>query len=392
MRIDRIVPLVGVLLGASALNPAGRFPLGTYVGNPNGNDAGAMASFKRQFDAHVAAMGGVRPKYFNIFTDFGQEPDRWPESARWAAWSSTQSGNRYVAPGSGMIPLVGVPLASGRGGWGNVDAFYRDTVAGKYDAAWTGIVDAYAGVGYKTVDFRIAYEMDGNFMPWAPGNSNAPGARADFVAAFRHVADAIHREGRAKHIRAVVHWNPAAINDSGYDIATLYPGDAYVDVIAVDLYSPMYPLTLLDWSSGGQSDLKDRAQWAAIPANRAHYWRYANASKRIPVPKLGNWGWSMAQTIAFAKLHHKPLGVDESGTGTSGQAIGPADDGEFPKALAAMLAEARGQGVPIHVVSIWDTQVSDGDWDFKNGSKPRAAAAWARWFGLPRRTGTERPR
>lgn len=368
------------LVSVLAATAAAPIPLGTYVGNAHGNDPAVMTMFKQQFDAHVAAIG-VRPKYFNIFTDFGKEPSEWPSSARWAAWSSKQSGEHYLAPASGMIPLVGVPLASNRSGWGNVDGFYRDTVAGKYDAAWTGIVDAYADVGYKTVDFRIAYEMDGNFMPWAPGNSNAPTARADFVAAFRHVADAIHGEGRAKHIQAVVHWNPAAINDTSYDVATLYPGDAYVDVIAIDIYSPMYPLSLLDWSTGGRTELTDRAAWAAIPANRAHHWRYTNASRRIPVPGPGNWGWSMAQAIAFAKLHGKPLGIDETGVGTSGQGLGPADDGEFPKMLATMLGEARTQGVQIHDVSIWDAHVSDGDWQFSNGSKPRAAAAWVRYFG-----------
>ena len=391
MRKNIILPVLGVLLSAFAPRGAERFPLGTYVGNPNGNDAVAMASFKRQFDAHITAMGGARPKYFNIFTDFGKPPAEWPSSARWAAWSSKQSGERYLAPASGIVPLVGLPLASNAGGWGKVDGFYQETVAGKYDAVWAGIVDAYAGVGYKTVDFRIAYEMDGNFMPWGPGNSRAPDVRPDFVAAFRHVADAIHREGRAKHIRAVVHWNPAAINDSGYDIATLYPGDQYVDVIGIDLYSPMYPLDLTDWSRGIEGDALNRPAWAANTANRLHHWRYTNASKRIPVPKLGNWGWSMAQAIAFAELHHKPLGVDETGTGSSGQALGPADDGEFPKALAGMLGEARARGVPIHVVSIWDTHVSDGDWDFENGSKPKAAAAWTRYFGI-HGAGAERPR
>ena len=280
-----------------------------------------------------------------------------------------------------MIPLVGVPLASNAGGWGKVDDFYRDTVAGKYDAAWDGIVDAWAGQGYRTVDFRLGYEMDGNFMPWAPGNSRRPTARADFTAAFAHVADRMHARARERQIRAIVHWNPAAIGDTAYDVATLWPGDAHVDVIGIDLYSPMYPFGLRDWSKGGHAEMADKAAWASVPANREHHWRYTNASARIPVPGPGNWGWSMSQAVAFARAHHKPLAVDETGTGTTGQALGPADDALFPEVLARMLAEARAQGVAVHLVSIWDTKVSDGDWDYKGGSKPKAAAAWARWFG-----------
>ncbi|WP_419815163.1 glycosyl hydrolase [Glacieibacterium sp.] len=368
---------------ASAAADAGRnrVVLGSYVGNANGNEPAAMRSFKQSYDQNVAAMGGARPRYFNVFTDFGQPPETWAKSASWAAWSSKQSGDAYIGPGSGSIPLVGVPLASNTLGWGKVDAFYQDVIAGRYDDVYAGIVDAYADNGYKTIDFRIAYEFNGNFMPWAPGNSKAPNARADFVAAFRHVADILHRQGKAKHVQALVHWNPAAINDTSYDVASLYPGDAYVDVIAVDLYNTMYPLTLADWTKGGKGDATDRQSWAASLDNRTHYWRYPNASRRTPTPKLGNWGWSIAQTIDMAKLHGKPMGVDETGTGTAHGALALNDDPEFPRFLARVLGEARDKGVTVHNVNIWDITVGDGAWQFRGGRQPKAAAAWAACFG-----------
>ena len=376
---------VGSVVLAGIAQAADRVVLGSYVGNANGNEKRAMQNFKEAYDQHVEAMGGARPRYFNIFTDFGQPPENWAKNASWSAWSSKQSGDAYLGPGSGAIPLVGVPLASNSLGWGKVDAFYQDVTAGKYDDAYAGIVDAYAGNGYKTVDFRIAYEFNGNFMAWAPGNSKAPDVRAHFVAAFRHVADILHRQGKAKNIKAVVHWNPAAINDTGYDVASLYPGDAYVDVIAVDLYNTMYPLSLVDWASGGQRDAADKQSWAASLENRKYYWRYPNASRRIPKPKLGNWGWSIAQTIELAKLHGKPLGVDETGSGTARGALALNDDAEFPRFLARVLGEAEAKGVTIHNVNIWDISVGDGNWQFRAGRQPKAAAAWAACFGGPTR-------
>ncbi|QXQ07584.1 hypothetical protein KX816_06075 [Sphingosinicellaceae bacterium] len=365
---------------------AAAYETGVYVGGPNGNDPKAMARFKHDFDAHIAALNGRRPKFFNTFTDFGQPTAAWISSANWGAWSAKQSGRDYLAAESGMIPLVGVPLASNTGGWGKVDTFYQEIIAGKYDAIYAGIVDAWAGQGYKTVDFRIAYEMNGNFMPWAPGNSKAPAARANFVAAFRHVADIIHARAKEKHIRAYIHWNPCAINDTSFDVQSLYPGDAYVDVISTDLYSPMYPLDLTDWSTGGTRQLGSKQEWADILANRVHYWHYPNASARIKQPKLGNWGWSLEQTIAMAKLHNKPIGFDEAGSGAAKGALGRDDEPEYPRFLAQQIARIEALGITVRNVNIWDTRLGDGDWEFKTGRKPLAAKVWAACFG------TEKPR
>lgn len=372
--------MVALPTAAAAATP---FPLGVYVGNANGNDTAAMERFKDGFRAHMTVLGS-RPKFFNAFTDFRRDPSQWASSASWGAWSSKRSGADYLGSQTGIIPVVGIPLAAPKQRFRTVDDFYRDTVAGRYDAAWTGIVDAWAGNGYKTIDFRIAYEMNGNFMPWAPGNSSAPDARRNFVLAFQHVADILHARARAKGVTAMVHWNPVAINHTSFDVTQLYPGDAYVDVIAIDQYSPMHPLDLTDWSTGGKVKLTDRQAWAAIPANRRHHWRYPNATFSQPVPGPRAWGWSMPQLIALAKLHGKPIGVDETGVGAgTGGGIGPADDPEFPRYLAGILAEARAQGVAIRNVMIWDAKLGDGHWDFRGGSKPLTAAAWRRYFGDP---------
>ena len=390
LTVNKLLRIAATSAIVAAFTPvaAVAYETGVYVGNPHGNDAKVMAQFKRDFDAHVRAMGGRKPKFFNTFTDFGKPTAEWVSSAKWGAWSAKQSGKAYLGPESGMLPLVGVPLATNSGGWGNVDSFYREVIAGKYDAVYAGIAAAWADQGYKVVDFRIAYEMNGNFMPWAPGNSKAPEARANFVAAFRHVADILHAEGRRKGIQAVVHWNPAAINDTQYDVQSLYPGDAYVDVIAVDLYSTMYPLDLTDWSSGKLPLVSSKQAWADSLPNRLHYWRYPNASARIPTPKLGNWGWSIDQTIALAKLRGKPMSVDETGSGPSGKALGRDDEPEFPRFLARTLAAAEAQGVRVRNVNIWDAKLGDGDWEFRSSRKPLAAKAWAACFGaVPRGRG-----
>ncbi|WP_419816731.1 glycosyl hydrolase [Glacieibacterium sp.] len=372
------------LLGAVQAHAAPPFPLGTYVGNAHGNDAVAMAKFKAAMDAHSAALGGAKSKFFNVFTDYNGDPSTWAASAGWAAWSSARSGDDYVSPGGGAVPVVGVPMAWPKMGFSNVEQFYIYTAAGSYDAVWAGIVDAWADNGYKIVDFRIAYEMNGNYMPWSPANASAPTKLADFVKAFQRVADVIHAEARKKGITALVHWNPTAINWTPYPVTSIYPGDAYVDVISIDQYSPMYPLGYVDWTTGGNSETTDKVAWAAVAGNRQHYYRYPNATRYVQTPGLNSSGWSMPQAIEFAKLHGKPIAVDETGVGKSGAGLGPSDDPEFPKYLAGILTEARSKGVAVRSVNIWDAKLGDGDWDFRGGSKPLTAAAWRTYFGEPR--------
>ena len=357
-----------------------KFPLGVYVGNPNGNDATQEATFVSQYKAFVADMGGAKPLFMDTFTDFTQDPSQWASNASWDAWSWSLTGSTVVGPGSGVTPVIGLPLASNAGGWANTDTFFQQIVAGQYDADYKGVVDAWAKAGYTTAQFRLGYEFDGNFMPWGPGNSSSPTAAADFVAAFQHVANLVHSESAADNMTGQVVWNPADINWSATPPAQLYPGDKYVDIISTDTYSPIYPNDYTDWSTGGTTQIS-AAAWSANAIDRAHFWQYANGNQYNPTPGLSAAGWSFQDTVNFALQHNKPLSVSETGSGPSGSSTGPADDPAFPNWLAGALSQAQSQGVHIQNVDIWDYTANDGDWNFTNGSKPLAAAAWGADFG-----------
>src|SRR4051812_2126587 len=215
-----------------------RFPLGTYVGNPDGSSVSAEQAFEGRYDAFVKDMGGARPKYIDAFTDWGRGAAGLPGSAGFTAWSFAKTGNLYVGPGSGTIPVVGIPMSDASGQWSTVDTYYKQIISGSLDADYKGIVDAWAQNGYKTIEFRLGYEFTGGFMPWSPdASSNPAAARPDFVKAFQHLADLIHSQATADGATAKIVWNPALRNGSSYDVQTLYPGDQYVDVISTDIYS-----------------------------------------------------------------------------------------------------------------------------------------------------------
>src|SRR5258706_3719345 len=101
--------------------------------------------------------------------------------------------------------------------------------------AFDPYIDSWA-VGLRTyggpVLLDFGHEMDGNWYPWGYGvNGNTA---AQYVAAFRHVHDRFVAAGAA-NVQFV--WNPNVWNAAGVDQRVFYPGDAYVDWMAIDVYN-----------------------------------------------------------------------------------------------------------------------------------------------------------
>jgi hypothetical protein len=98
---------------------------------------------------------------------------------------------------------------------------------------------------------RLNHEMNGTWYPWAEqkssgasNNGNNPG---DYVAVWRHVHDIFEAEGANRFVMWT--WTPNIINnlparhkDPAY-LASLYPGDEYVDFVGVSGYlrTPFVP-------------------------------------------------------------------------------------------------------------------------------------------------------
>ena len=193
---------------------------------------------------------GTRPQFYDAFTDFTQNPSQWASSAGFGATSFAQSGTSFVGPGSGTIPVIGVPMATSAYGASKADPdpFYKQIISGALDASYTGIVDSWANAGFKTAEFRIGYEFNGS-MAWTPAATGSD--NADFVAAWQHIANLIHAEGAKDGITAKTVWNPSTANGAAYDVQTLYPGDQFVDVVSVDVYGGGTPNNLVDFATGG---------------------------------------------------------------------------------------------------------------------------------------------
>ena len=86
---------------------------------------------------------------------------------------------------------------------------------------------------------RFDHEMNGNWYPWSEQvNGNSAG---QYVQAYRHVHDIFDQEG-VTNVSWV--WSVNVIGGSAVSIESLYPGDNYVDWVAMDGYNGG---TALNW-------------------------------------------------------------------------------------------------------------------------------------------------
>ncbi len=345
-----------VCTGAEA---APGIPFGIYVGNPNGSDTAAMARFQSDWDASVSQLRRP-PTFFGTFTDYSQDWDKWPSNAGWTAWSFNQSGRA-----SGLKPVIGIKLSTDAY-WGRQNDAFREIIAGKHDQVYRDVVGKWRDAGFEELRFRISYEFDGSFMPDNFGNDAA--TLSLWKQAFAHVADVMHA---VPGVRVLIVWNPADINWTSQALPDAYPGDSYVDVIASDIYSVLYPSSMHDWAGG--SDAPNMAAWAAKDANRVHFWDYPGATQWS---KTGQ-GWGLVQALEFALARHKLFAICETGVGGDGTRTGPADDPLFPDYLRARLDNFRAKGGVVDHTIIWDYNAKDGAWRFTGvPAKGPTASAW----------------
>jgi hypothetical protein len=346
------------------------FPLGAFVGGPNGSDAAAQSAVTNQFNSFVTTMGAA-PQFMNAYVDLAKPIDQWAANASWTAWSWAQMSGT-----SGITPLLGLPMATSADA-GHPDAVFKAFAAGQYDDALKGVVKSWADHGFSTQYWRPGYEMNLSSMPWFVSNDTQ--TQADFVSAFQHIAGVLHGAGQASGVNVQVVWSPNIQNwNPGVDVLGMYPGNHAVDVIGPDQYDNMYPRDLYDWAKNDGTVDSSFAQWASNPVNVAHYFTYPSANQWHPTGDGQGNSVSLQSFIDLAKANGKPIAVSESGAGGGGSN----DTWENPAFVKWMASTLHNAGVPVSFVSTWDIN-DNGPWDFSSGSagKPLTEAAWQQNFG-----------
>lgn len=186
-----------------------------------------------------------------------------PWMLRDGSWGEFQTTYFDNVRNHGSIPMINWASQKLGAGTNQSDFQLRDIYNGNYDTyirRWA----TDARIWGHPLFLRFNHEMNGWWYPWGEGktstgaivNGNTSG---DYVKAWRHVHDIFVSVG-ATNVTWV--WAPNQIgNSSNYaSLSTLYPGDAYVDWTALDIYNKYDTWLGLDpllSASGGITWLKD---------------------------------------------------------------------------------------------------------------------------------------
>lgn len=153
----------------------------------------------------------------------------------WNDWASTgqldPAGLCAIAE-RGAVPLITwMPTDWQADAAASRDRYSLDSIiAGKHDAYLTGWADQLAAYGGPVL-LRFAHEMNGDWYAWGRTGNNTPDL---YVRAWRHLHDLFVAEG-ATNVQWV--WSPSVNDDGNSPFQAYYPGDTYVDWVALDGYN-----------------------------------------------------------------------------------------------------------------------------------------------------------
>jgi hypothetical protein len=109
----------------------------------------------------------------------------------------------------------------------------RNIAAGMFDAYLTTWAQAAKAWG-KPFFLRLDHEENGDWYPWDTSDGGNDNTHEDYVAAWRHVHGVLDSAGVTN---AVWVWSPNTFTPHAGDFAADYPGDAWVDWVALDGYN-----------------------------------------------------------------------------------------------------------------------------------------------------------
>jgi hypothetical protein len=212
------ITTLGVLLAACA---AFAFPLTASAATPS-RWVGFYVPGAPLFIAPLSALesqAGATAKVSNYFQNTSQ------------GFTAAQAGN---AVSHGTTPLITLEFWNPANGLNQPSFSLRSISGGVHDAYLHQYARDAKAFGSE-VWLRPLHEMNGNWYPWGGTvNGNTP---ADFVPAWRHIKDIFTAEG-ATNVKFV--WAPNSDGTpagSPNAISSYFPGDAYVDYLALDGYN-----------------------------------------------------------------------------------------------------------------------------------------------------------
>lgn len=236
--------------------------------------------------------------------------------------------------GSGCQLILGVPIIPTS--HGSPSGTLADGAAGDYNSYFTTLAQSLVNAGDAGAYLRLGWEFDG---PWFAWNADTPTAETNYANYFRQIVTAM-RAVSGQNFKFV--WNPdaGAFTKSGYNIDLAYPGNSFVDAIALDQYdqswaTPQTPTTA--WSQTVLPALDAAQQFATSKGEPLGFAEWGEAVRSDghglgDDPNFINQmkQWFDANDVAFAIYFNSDQPPSEYNALT---------DGRFPHALSAFSSD-----------------------------------------------------
>lgn len=222
---------VAVVVTATASDPAQAQSsgqprvLGAFIGKDTVDDTTTATADPTLIDTFANNVG-AQPAVVMLYQN-------WERTDRRVFNPQTDKGTGMMdeVASRGAMPMVTWTPQDPDLGTNQPEYALRAIIAGDHDEyirQWA--LDARAWG--KPFYLRFAHEMNGKWQPWSPGSNG--NTTAEYVAAWRHV-HGIFEEVGATNVRWV--WSPYVSCGNCTAFKKVYPGDAYVDWVALDGYN-----------------------------------------------------------------------------------------------------------------------------------------------------------
>lgn len=243
-----------------------------------------------QTNGRTSGFASFAGRGMSYGTVFGAQNQGATNAAR---WQGMNDGASYwadlvkdEAPLHWALPLNQTGSTLAQVAAGNFDSYFNAFA----DIALAAALQANNGRANDAI-IPVRPGWEAQLMSWAWG---VQGNEADYIAAFRRVAGLL----RAKSPKFAIEWNvnqqSGAIGGGVYNPDNFYPGDAYVDVMSMDVYGQ----TEWDVNSNGA---------ATVPAPTAAQ-QISMFIKKVQASTYGlNWLTNAARTRG------KPVAIPEWG-------------------------------------------------------------------------------
>lgn len=275
-------------------------PLGVYTGP--GNSAAAEAAAAQLGNRVPYALDYLPRTTWTALTDPSWLAQRW------------QGSPFHLVIGVPMLPSSGATLAQG--------------ATGAFDAQFQTLAERLVQDGLGGAILMLGYQPDDEDTPWYVGSR---AAALDYVRYWRAIrATMLAVPGAA----FLFEWDAGDAGTSPESPAAMYPGNAFVDIVATDAFDFV------------GADPATHGHWATVLDQR----------------------YGPAWMSAFAASHHKPMAIaiwGEVPASTGGA-------GDQPAYVTQLLRWAAAKGVVMCV--LWDYQ----NMTLTGGAFPAASAALRR--------------